>query len=62
MQGVHAVEVLEGHGHAYDGQLGEGREHAGQVGGTAGSGDDDAQTARRGAPSVGDHVLGHAVG
>ena len=62
MQGVHAVEVLEGNGHADDGQLGEGGEHARKVGGTAGSGDDDAQPPLRGAPPIGDHVLGHAVG
>ena len=54
--------MLEGNGHADNGQLGEGGEHAGQVGGPARSGDDDAQAALRGAPAVGDHVLGHAVG
>ena len=35
VQGVDAVEVLEGHGDADDGQFGEGGEHAGQVGGAA---------------------------
>ena len=62
MQGVDAVEVLEGDGHADNGQFGEGGEHARQVGCSPGSGDDDAQAARRGASPVGDHVFGHAVG
>ena len=62
MQGVDAVEVLEGHGHADDGQFGEGGEHTGQVCRSPGSSDDDAQAARgRGSP-VSDHILGHAVG
>lgn len=62
MQGVDTVEVLEGHGHADDGQFGEGGEHTGQVCRSPGSSDDDAQAARgRGSP-VSDHILGHAVG
>ena len=36
-------------------------EHAGQVRGTAGAGDDRAQAARRGAFGIGEHLVGHAM-
>src|SRR5699024_8857290 len=42
-QGVHAVEVLQRPGDADDRQRGGGGDHAGQVGGTTGAGNDDLE-------------------
>ncbi len=61
-QRIHAVEILERHRHADDGERRDRREHAGEVGGPACAGDDDADAARRRILAEGDHALGGAVG
>jgi hypothetical protein len=60
-QGIHAVEVLQRHGHPDDRERGDRRQHARQVGRSPGSGDDDAQTALLRAGAVPHHLLRHPV-
>ena len=60
-QRVHALEVLQAHRNTNHGQSGDGSEHAGQVSGTARTGNNDANTAAVSLLAVLNHVLGHAV-
>ena len=60
-QRVHAVEVLERHGYADHRQRRDRGEHARQVGGPAGAGDDHLEPAPGGLPAVGQHLVGHPV-
>ena len=61
-QRVEPVELLERHRHPDDRQRRHRGEHAGQVGGPAGAGDDDTQPAARGLLAVGEHLLRHPMG
>src|SRR5690625_190861 len=60
-QRIHSVQMLQRHGHPDDRQRRDRGEHARQVGGPAGAGDEDSNAALFGLLPVGDHLRGHPV-
>ena len=60
-QRVHPVEVLQRHRYADHGQRRHRGQHARQVRGATGAGDDHLQPAVGGAPAVVEHLVGHPV-
>ncbi len=61
-KGVKAFELFGGDRHSDHGKGREGRQHPGQVGGTAGAGDDDLEAAVMGVGAVVGHVGRSAMG
>ena len=61
-QAVEAVELGEGHRDPDDRERGDRGQHAGQVGGPSGPGDQDPEPAAGGLLPEGEHVAGRAVG